>query len=86
MKNLKNFHVPLPVDLYQRLRKSARSAGRPATELAREAIALWLEQRRRESLHQALSEYTKRWAGTDGDLDEKLEAAGVEHLIDEVEP
>lgn len=37
----------------------------------------------RGALHQALSDYAIRHAGTDADLDADLEAASVEHLLPE---
>ncbi len=54
----------------------------PATKLARLVITQWLEQREREAAHQSISEYAKRWAGTDVDLDPELEAAGIEHVLE----
>lgn len=80
---MKNFHVPLPADLYSKLRAVAEHYRRPATELAREAIAAWLEQRRREALHRAIAEYAEQSAGTEADLDPSLEAAAVEHLLED---
>jgi hypothetical protein len=46
---MKNLHVPLPGDLYTELREEAQRTKRPATKLAREAIELWLKQRRKAS-------------------------------------
>ena len=80
---MKNFHVPLPADLYSKLRALAEQHRRPATELAREAIAAWLEQRRREALHQAIAEYAEQCAGTEADLDPSLEASATAHLFEE---
>jgi hypothetical protein len=37
----------------------------------------------RKGLHQALSDYVIQHAGTEADLDEALEAAAVEHLLQE---
>ena len=37
----------------------------------------------RRNLHQALSEYATQHAGTDADLDMEIEAASVEHLLQE---
>ncbi len=81
--SLRNFHVPLPEDLYTRLREEASRANKPATVLARHAIEYWLQQREKRLLHDSISEYAARHAGTDYDLDEDLEAASVEHLIAE---
>jgi len=81
--NMKNFHVPLPADLYNQLQQEAEQAHRPATQLARQAIADWIQQRQAAALHQAMAEYASRWAGTDADLDVDLEQAGVDMLLDE---
>ena len=37
----------------------------------------------RQSRFQAISEYAAKYAGTSADLDEELEAAGVENLLRE---
>jgi predicted transcriptional regulator len=83
MNAMKNFHVPLPTDLYSKLRALAEQHRRPATELAREAIAAWIEQRRRDALHRAIAEYAEQCAGTEADFDTSLEATGVEHLLED---
>jgi hypothetical protein len=54
----------------------------PATALAREAIDSWLRQQRRKARHAAISAYAAEVAGTDLDLDPKLELAGIEHLVE----
>jgi len=76
----RNFHVPLPKALYDRLRTEAEQSGESATEIARHAIAEYLEQRRRDAIHSAIANYAKRHAGTEVDLDDELEAASSEHL------
>ena len=81
--NIRNFHLPLPDPLYQSLRTEAERLQRPATGLAREAIESWLHQRHQEALREAISDYAARHAGTDVDLDDKLEAASIEHLLNE---
>jgi hypothetical protein len=83
---LRNFHVPLPEDLYNRLREEADRSKQPATETARQAIESWLEQRRKTALHEAIAAYAGRHAGTPVDLDEALEAASLEHLRVPEEP
>lgn len=79
----KNLHVPLPMPLYLSLRVEADRCHRPATQLAREAIAAWLEQRQRQELCQALESYAKQVAGTEADLDESFQQAAIEHWIKE---
>lgn len=81
MRKIHNFHVPLPVDLYRRLRVEAARSGVPATELARDAIRDALKHRQREALNAAIESYARAAAGTDQDLDEALEAAGIDKLL-----
>ena len=80
-RNVRNFHVPLPEDLYRRLRKEAARLGLPATELAREAIRGALKQRQRDALREAIMRYARESAGTRDDLDIDLESAAIEHLL-----
>ena len=80
---VRNFHVPLPDDLYNKLREEAGRSGSPATELARRAIEALLEQRQRAALNDAIALYAAKLAGTASDLDEALEPASVEHLLSE---
>jgi predicted transcriptional regulator len=81
----RNFHVPLPDDLYDRLRKQAERSMEPATEIARHAIEDYLEKKRKEALYSAIRDYAKRHAGTPVDLDDELAAASSEHLASDEE-
>jgi hypothetical protein len=81
--SLHNFHVPLPADVYRRLRREAESSGEPATEIAREAIREALRQRQRRALHVAIGQYARRLSGTGADLDRDLEAIAVDFLVQE---
>jgi predicted transcriptional regulator len=83
--NLRNFHVPLPEDLYGRLREEAGRTRKPATVLARYAIEDWLEQREKAELREAIAAYAAQRAGTEHDLNEDLEQASIEHLLAEEE-
>jgi predicted transcriptional regulator len=80
---LRNFHVPLPDDLYKQLYAEAKRSQQPATALARDAIAWWLQQRQKAALHEAICAYATHYAGTAADLDQALETASVEHLLAE---
>ncbi|HEY3357486.1 MAG TPA: hypothetical protein VGQ83_29820 [Polyangia bacterium] len=82
----RNLHVPLPEDLYDRLRAEATRCREPATELAREAIDAWLREREARALADAIRAYAEEAAGTPADLDEELGAAGVEHLLETEAP
>jgi len=77
---MKNFHLPLPEDLYEELADEAKQAGRPATAVARRAIEVWLRQSRESQLREAIASYASRAAGSGADLDTTLEAAGIESL------
>jgi hypothetical protein len=76
----KNLHVPLPATLHRALRAAATREGRPATEVARSAIAEYLRGQRRRALEDELRAYVAAAAGSLDDLDQDLEAASIEHL------
>ena len=78
---LRNLHVPLPDPTYMKLRIEARRSHRPATEIAREAIDRWLAEQHRLLVNEAVREYARDVAGSAADLDEPLEAAGIESLL-----
>ena len=79
---MKNFHLPLPEDVYVGLRQEAERSKRPATSIARDAIEAWLHDCRKAARHQAITEFARDFAGTELDLDPQLEVAGIEHLLD----
>src|SRR5579863_8589629 len=81
----RNFHLPLPAGLYERLRRESKRLGRPATEVARDGIRYFLDRRQRDALHNAITRYAAAVAGTSADLDEDLEAAGIDRLLDVLE-
>ncbi len=76
-----NLHVLLPDAIYRRLSIEAQRSNRTATELAREAIDRWLTEQQRLLVHEAIAEYAWDTAGSTVDLDEPLEAAGIESLL-----
>ena len=78
---MKNFHLPLPEQIYIRLRAEAARTQVPATILAREAVDLWLRQQARKARQDAITVYATEMAGTTFDLDTDLESAGIEHLV-----
>jgi hypothetical protein len=51
--------------------------------LAREALADWLAQRKKQRLYEEIAAFAKAAAGTDLDLDEELEQAGIASLMAE---
>ena len=77
---IKNFHVPLPQQVYDALREEAEMLGRPATVVAREAIEAWLQERKRAGVREAIAAYALTHAGTAADLDPSLERASLDLL------
>lgn len=77
---MKNLHVPLPEPVHAKLRAAAEATGRPATEVARDAIERWLAELARDARRRAVAEYAAAVAGTDADLDPALERAAVASL------
>ncbi len=82
MSTLRNFHVPLPANIYGQLREEAEKRKEPATVIARQAIEYWLKEQRKAARRTAIYEYAKEVAGSLEDLDPELEAAGIECLLD----
>ncbi len=76
-----NFHVPLPSGVYSRLRTEAERQHKPATQLVKQAVEYWLEEQEKHALHEEIACYASEMAGTSDDLDEQLEGAGMEQLI-----
>jgi hypothetical protein len=72
-----NFHLPLPEDLHEMLREEVERSGQSATTLAREALFQGLALRRKQRLHEEIAAFASAQAGTDLDLDEELEQAGI---------
>ena len=78
----RNLHVPLPEDLYKLLKTEAEQTKKPATVLARQAIEGWLRRQQKTKIHQAITAYASKFAGTESDLDPALESASIKHLLD----
>jgi len=80
-KLMKNLHIPLPESVHRMLHDEAQRAGRPATELAREAIDHWLTDVRKKKIREEIARYAAECGGSMSDLDPVLEKAGVEELL-----
>jgi len=77
-----NFHVPLPVGVYRRLRSEAERQHKPATQLVKQVVEYWLDEQEKLVLHEEIARYAAEAAGTADDLDEQLEAAGLDYLTE----
>jgi predicted DNA-binding protein len=82
----RNFHVPLPDNTYSRLKSQAQRQHKPATQLVKQAVEYWLDEQERLALHEEIADYAAATAGTGDDLDESLEAAGIDILLDRDRP
>jgi predicted transcriptional regulator len=78
---LRNFHLPLPSETYDRLKEEAARQDKPATSVARDAIEEWLRERRKLVVREEIAAYASRMAGGRAALDHELEQAGVDHLL-----
>ncbi|MBZ5575994.1 MAG: hypothetical protein LAP40_05485 [Acidobacteriia bacterium] len=78
---MRNFHLPLPEQTYGELRSEAERLRVPATSLARQAIQEWLRAKRKAATRRAIAAYATEMAGTEADLDRRLEAATIESLL-----
>ena len=76
-----NFHVPLPDSLYNALKLASVETRRTRTDIAREAIIMWLAELERHRVDREIEAYARAMAGSPADLDPDLEAAGVSHLL-----
>ncbi|MBI3097284.1 MAG: hypothetical protein HYY93_03425 [Planctomycetes bacterium] len=77
----RNLHVPLRPESYETLISECRRSGRPATQVAREAIEWWIELKERLDRERSLAGYVEKVAGTAHDLDPALERAGIELML-----
>ncbi|MEW6365129.1 MAG: hypothetical protein AB1714_10885 [Acidobacteriota bacterium] len=80
---MRNCHVPVPDDVYFQLSVESKREGEPITVLVRRAIERWLAERKKAAIHDSITAYARKFAGTDTDLDASLEASSVEHLLSE---
>ena len=76
----RQLHLKLPDELDAELRREAERCDKPAAEIVRRAIREFLQTRRRQALHDEISDYAREVAGTTLDLDNELEASGIDAL------
>lgn len=78
---VRTLHLPLADDLHEAPRREARVEHRPATELARDALAAWLHARQLERAAGEIRQFAMAHPGSDLDIDPDLERAGLGHLL-----
>jgi hypothetical protein len=76
----KNFHLPMPEELYDELRSAAREVDQPATRFAQALMRAGLDDWRRTRRRLAVAAYARQVAGSTEDLDPELERAGIQAL------
>jgi hypothetical protein len=74
------FNLPLTPELHDQLCEEAERSGKPATVIALEALRAVLGQQKKHQLHAEIKAFASEHAGSDIDLDEDLERAGIEAL------
>jgi hypothetical protein len=79
---MKNFHLPLPDQIYNELKAEAERSRMAATSMARYAIQTWLAARKKTARRQAIAAYAAEMAGTEFDLDRALESATLDLLLE----
>lgn len=77
---MKNFHLPLPVSLYDQFIYEAKSQGRVATKLARDILQEWLKERKKQKIAEEITQFAETNAGTDVDIDLALEKEGLQTI------
>ena len=70
----------MPDEMYLELKAEAARHEKPATSMARHAIAAWLRARKKAERDRAISAYATKMAGTGADLDPLLERATLQVL------
>ncbi|HPR65441.1 MAG TPA: hypothetical protein PK014_14630 [Thermoanaerobaculia bacterium] len=76
----KMMHVPLPLDVYDHLRRMAKETRIPATTLARKAIREWLQQREKARVYQDIHQYAVAESGGEYEFDDDLAEASLEDV------
>jgi hypothetical protein len=79
---MKHIHLPLTEEVHAALMDEAQRRNQPATALAREAVERLIFDAKRQATESELEAYIRVEAGGPHDLDEALERAGVEHLLE----
>ncbi len=77
-----NFHLPLPEQLYQRLKATASRQRTSSTQLVKQAVEYWLAEQERLAVHEEIAAYAGAMAGSCVDLDPALEQAAAEQLAE----
>jgi predicted DNA-binding protein len=81
--NKQNFHVPLPTDVYERLKLEAQHLQRPATEVAREAIEVELLKLEAQRVYAEIRAYAEEMGGSVEDIDPLWQTASLETFAQE---
>lgn len=76
--NKQNFHVPLSLETYERLKLEAQHLQRPATELARVAIEMQLQKLEAQRIHDEIRAYAEAMGGSEADIDPDWQATSYE--------
>lgn len=78
----KNFHLPLPENLYDSLKEMSRQLNMSITKIAKQTLEKSVRQWEKEIRHQQIVQFAEQFGGTEYDLDPALENASIESLTD----
>ncbi len=80
MTIMKNMHIPLPVQWYEKLKDLAEVSHTSATELVRAAVIEFIKKQEKKTIDNAIAQFASEYGGTEWDLDKDLEDTSLECL------
>lgn len=83
MPTMKNLHIPLPIQWYEKLKEFSNVSEISATEIVRNAVIDFLKAQEKKSIDNAIFQFASEYGGSEFDLDRDLETASLELLIRE---
>ncbi len=75
--------LELDGDVWGMLHDEAIRTGRPTVSLASDVVTKWVRERQRQRVAQEIAEFAAAHAGSELDLDPKLEAAALDVLVED---
>lgn len=81
MSTMKNLHIPLPIQWYEKLKEFSNVSEISATEIVRNAIIDFLKAQEKKSIDNDILQFASEYGGSEFDLDKDLEKASLELLV-----
>ncbi|MEK7434080.1 MAG: hypothetical protein AABZ74_13170 [Cyanobacteriota bacterium] len=83
MSTMKNLHIPLPIQWYEKLKEFSNVNEISATEIVRNAVIDFLKAQEKKSIDNAILQFASEYGGSEFDLDKDLEDSSLELLLRE---